>query len=491
MVLSGRMLPEALVAAAFVNLAAATANPRADDAVLPDAPIVRSPNRKAALKLPSDLRDADVDDDDAPLPYLVDLRDQLDFERAATILARKPPSRKSQRAWVRKALASIAARGQRRLQPLLEDLRRRGDISSWTGVSIVNRLVVTARPHGIRALAASAEVDSIVPEIESQAALEDPPGDPGGAVAPGWPLDAVGARDAWRLGFDGRGVTVGIIDSGASRFHEQLRDNFRGGPAAWFDPLREDAEPWDVQTGHGTGVLSCAVGQGKGDTAVGVAPGAGWIAAVGLNGGRFNNVLVTRAADWMLNVGQPDVLILAFRAPGTACDDSLRRMVNALRAAEMVVVFAAGNGGPEPATDVSPANYLHLFPGWAAALSVGAVDSGRKADPHSSRGPSRCGSDGLFPQLVAPGSDVRVAVPAGPSLYRRATGSSFAAGYAAGASAVLLQAFPGARVDRIEEALREGAIDLGPPGPDSTYGHGLVNIPRALQFLKNQPRPHE
>ncbi|TMB27054.1 MAG: hypothetical protein E6J61_20665 [Deltaproteobacteria bacterium] len=480
------MLPEALVAAAFLNLAAATAPP---EGLPPDVPVTHSRHRRAALKLPPELRNAGVDDDDAPLSYLVDLRDQLDLGRAATILARNPSSRKAHRQWVSRALASIAARGQGRLRPLLDDLRRKGDIVSWTGVSIVNRLVVTGRPRGIRALAANAEVDFIAPEVESQAALEETTAGPAGA-ATSWSLDAIGAREAWKLGFDGTGVTVALIDSGASNLHEQLRGNFRGGPSSWFDPLRDDAEPSDVQTGHGTAVLSCAVGRGADDAALGVAPGAKWIAAVGLNGGRYNSVLVTRAADWMLNVGQPDVLILAFRAPGTGCDDSLRRIVNALRAAEILVVFAAGNGGPRARTDVSPANYARLFPGSGTALSVGAVDFDRKADPRSSRGPNRCGAS-LFPQVVAPGSDVRVAVPAGPSLYRRATGTSFAAGYVGGAAAVLLQAFPDATAARVEEALRNGALDLGPAGPDSTYGHGLVNIPGALNYLRNGPRPHQ
>ena len=64
------------------------------------------------------------------------------------------------------------------------------------------------------------------------------------------------------------------------------------------------------------------------------------------------------------------------------------------------------------------------------------------------------------------------------------SGTSFAAAYVAGASALLLQKFPEARVDRIEEALRRGAIDLGPPGPDTAFGYGLINVPRALEYLE-------
>src|SRR5438874_2145187 len=134
------MLPETLVAATCLSVAAAAAPlPAADEAILRDVPVTRSRNRGVAFKLPIALREADLDDDDAVLPYLVDLRDQLDFTRAAAVLARKSVPRKSRRAWMTGALAAIAARGQRRLRSLLEALQRKGDIASWTGVSIVNR----------------------------------------------------------------------------------------------------------------------------------------------------------------------------------------------------------------------------------------------------------------------------------------------------------------------------------------------------------------
>ncbi|MFL5379398.1 MAG: S8 family serine peptidase [Myxococcales bacterium] len=497
------MLAAFLVAAACLNFRVATVQPaiRAEmdesglrtsiridvpEGLPRDVPVIRSRNRRAALKLrPGPI--AGPGSATRPMPYLLDLRDQLDFERAAALLAGTSMSRQAQRAWMIDALAGIAARSQKRLQPLLDELQRKGEISSFTQISIVNRLVVVGRPSAIRTLSESAEVDSIARRVEAEGSLFDDAAaqsnvDP---VPSGWALDALGAPQTWRTGIDGSGVTVGLIDSGASNLHEQLRGNYRGGPSSWFDPLHESPGPNDVQTGHGTAILSCAVGQGRNDVTFGAAPGARWVAAVGLNGSRYDNVLVTRAADWMLNVAQPDVLVLAFRAPGTGCDDSLRRIVNAFRAAEIVVIFAAGNAGPDPRTDVSPANYSQLFPGSGSALSVGGVDSARKGDPRSSRGPSRCGGV-LFPQIVAPGTDVPVAAAAGTSLYRRATGTSFAAGYVAGAAALLLQQFPHARVGQIEEALRRSAIDLGPPGPDSTYGYGLISVPAAMEYLRSR-----
>jgi subtilisin family serine protease len=414
--------------------------------------------------------------------FMVDLRDQLDFKRAAVALSRASPSRDVQRAWVMQALGGIARRSLRRMRPQLEMLREQGAIDWWTPVSIVDRLLVRGGPAAIRALARDPEVASLIEEVESEAALQDDGGEAASADDSSWPLDAVGAKEAWRAGIDGTGVTVGLIDSGASDRHEQLADNFRGGPRAWFDPLRGGAGPSDVQVGHGTAVLGCAVGR-----SAGVAPGAKWIAAVGLNDGRYNNLLVTRAADWMLNAGRPDVLIVPWRLPGDRCDGSLQRIIDAWRAAGIVVLFAAGNSGPVPSSDVSPANSGDLFPGLLPALSIGAVGAAKEIDLHSSRGPGRCGT-AVFPQLVAPGAGVHVALPAGGSLYRRASGTSFAAGYAAGAAALLLQRCPAARVEQIEEALRQGAQDLGAPGPDPAYGHGLIAVSRSLAVLAKQCR---
>ena len=238
-----------------------------------------------------------------------------------------------------------------------------------------------------------------------------------------------------------------------------------------------------MQLGHGSAVLSCAVGQRGTPPRSGAAPGAKWVAAVGLDAGRYNNLLLARAADWMLLRARPDVLIIPWRIPGRRCDQSMRRILDAWSAAGIIVVFAAGNGGPATASDVPPANSTKVFPGSRAALSVGAVNARLEIDAESSRGPNSCG-DGLFPQLVAPGAALTVAFPAGASTYRQVSGTSFAAGYVAGVAALLLQRCARATAAQIEDALREGAIDLGARGPDTTYGHGLVHAGRALAALR-------
>jgi subtilisin family serine protease len=355
---------------------------------------------------------------------LVDLHEQGDLERLELRGGRRERGEQ-----VIAALAELARRSQEPLRPLLEDARF---VRSWQGFTIVNRLLVEATPAGIEALKARPEVAAVVLEMElPEPALMGSPRS--------WAIDAVGAPTAWARGLDGTGVVVGVIDSGASATHEQLAAGFEGG---WLDPDSGSTIPRDTRFGHGTGVLSVAVGR-----TVGIAPAATWIACVALPRGRYNNVLATQCADWMLNVGRPDVLIAAWVLPTPGCDRSLQRIVDAWRAAGILPLFPAGNYGPGERTDRSPANY-------EGVLSVGGT-----AYEKTSRGPSACGG-GAFPRLTAPAKELSAAFPLSRDTYLTAEGTSFAAGIAGGAAAILIQSDPDALVPDLERALGSGTLDI-------------------------------
>ena len=238
----------------------------------------------------------------------------------------------------------------------------------------------------------------------------------------------------------------------------------------------------DTRFGHGTGVLSCAVGGNVAGVSLGVAPGARWVACAGLPEGRYNNVLALDCADWMLTTAQPDVLLVAWSLPASGCDRSLQPVAEAWRAAEILPVFAAGNHGPAAGSARSPANYQGLSPGGRAALSIGGLARDRSASAETARGPGACGGT-VFPLLVAPAEELVAAFPITPSSYLRTRGTSFAAGLAAGAAALLLERHPEASVVELEEALVGGASDLGPAGPDDAFGYGLPEVPGALARL--------
>lgn len=354
-----------------------------------------------------------------PVRALVDLREQVDFGKL-----RLTGGRRERGDQVIAALAALAKRNQARLRTILEDGRL---VRSWQGFTVVNRVLVEVTPAGLEALRRHPDVSSVVLEQE----LPEPALTSGAG-------EAVGAPAVWARGLDGKGVVVGVIDSGASAVHEQLAANFR----SWLDPEGRNPEPRDTLFGHGTGVLSVAVGQ-----KTGVAPGATWVACAALPRGRFNNVLATRCADWMLNTGRPDVLVAAWVLPTPGCDRSLQRIVDAWRAAGILPVFPAGNYGPAERTDRSPANY-------EGVLSVGGIDYEK-----TSRGPSACGG-GDFPRLTAPARGLTAAFPLGRATYLNAEGTSFAAGIVGGAAALLIQSDPDALVPELESALGSGRLDL-------------------------------
>ena len=147
----------------------------------------------------------------------------------------------------------------------------------------------------------------------------------------------------------------------------------------------------------------------------------------------------------------------------------------------MVVVASAGNEGNKSWVYITtPAD----APG---VMTVGAVHVQSAAiASFSSRGPTADGR--IKPDVVAPGQFVysvegsRVAVPGNfdADQYVRFNGTSAASPLIAGVAALMLQADPTLTPPQINERLRSTATDLGPAGPDTIFGYGLVNAAAAV-----------
>jgi subtilisin family serine protease len=134
--------------------------------------------------------------------------------------------------------------------------------------------------------------------------------------------------------------------------------------------------------------------------------------------------------------------------------DTLHVAVQSLRAAGQLMVVSAGNEGPRCSTvDAPPAIYDEAF-------SVGAIRRGDQVAGFSNRGPVTVDGSGLLkPDIVAPGVEIRSAVPAG---YASLLGTSMAGPHVAGAVALLWSADPSliGDLDRTEEILATTAQPL-------------------------------
>ena len=379
------------------------------------------------------------------------------------------------------ALRSTADQTQPGLLELLRTAEARGDVARFTPLWIVNGIAVTATPAFLQSISTRPEVLRITPDesVFAPAAASAAPAEPN--------VSLVNAPALWSLGYRGQGVVIASMDTGVDSTHPDLRTRWRGGTNSWYDPNGQHPNtPTDV-SGHGTQTMGVIVGGSAGGTAIGIAPGAKWIAVKIFNDrGVATTSGIHLGYQWLLDPDgdpstpdAPNVVNNSWDFANPGCDLAFQQDLQNLRAAGILPVFAAGNSGPSPSTSVSPANYPE-------ALSVGATDDGEAIFAGSSRGPSACREpDAIFPDLVAPGVDIRSSDLFGR--YVSSTGTSLAAPHVTGAAALLLSAFPNASPELQISALEESAVDLGASGPDNTYGNGRIDALAAFRWLDSQP----
>jgi serine protease AprX len=361
-------------------------------------------------------------------------------------------------------------------------------IQNFLTTPAVNRVVPLWAAGGAALSARAQVIQALVrfPGVESirlDGILSKPEPVPAVESIPEWNISAIGASELWNLGYTGLGVVVASMDTGVDANHVDLSSKWRGGSNSWYDPNGEHATPYD-RNGHGTRVMGVMVGGDAGGTAIGVAPDAQWIAVKIFNdAGSASYSGIHQGFQWLLdpddNPGTddaPDVVNNSWGFPQIAgqCFTEFRPDIQTLKAAEIAVVFSAGNGGPYEYTSESPANYPESF-------AVGAVDADMNIAYFSSRGPSVC--DGSpYPEVVAPGVNVRTSDLG--DWYMSVSGTSIAAPHVSGTMALLLSAFPGATVSEIETAIKHSAYDLGVDGPDNVYGYGVLDATAAYALLE-------
>ena len=375
------------------------------------------------------------------------------------------------------ALQATANGTQGRLKGLLTSYQSQGLVSSFTPLWVFNGFSVTATSDVIDALTQDPDVLAITPDdIQVSPALGTP--EPN--------ITLVNVPALWSQGDYGQGVVVASMDSGVDVSHPDLASRWRGGSNSWFDPYNQHSTPVDL-SGHGTWTTGIMVGGDAGGTTVGVAPGAQWIAVKIFNDqGGSTSTAIHLGFQWLLdpdgNPGTADAPQVVnnswtFASPG--CNLEFELDMQSLRAAGILPVFAAGNGGPSNNTSYSPSNN-------PSAFAVGAIDTNSQIYAYSSRGPTTCGgSTGPFPELVAPGVNIRTTGLYGT--YYNDSGTSFAAPHVVGGLALLLSAYPNLDAGMQGQALINTAADLGASGPDDMFGYGRLNLLSALNWAATAP----
>ena len=397
-------------------------------------------------------------------------------------------------------LRAAAAAQQAPAMARLRQLEAQGQARAIRPLWIVNAVAFEA-PSAVIVAAASWPAVTRVTWDTTYTRLPEPPAAQIALAADGGlsvtaNISVTKAPLLWSLGITGSGVVIASLDTGVDYANLDLAPRWRGGINSWFDPYGQCALPCDAAgpgfTGHGSQTVGLMVGSAYTTTALGMAPGAQWIAARIFNAqGQASESAIHQAFQWVLDPDgdpgtddAPDIVNASWNLvnPG-GCDLTFAPDLQALVWAGIVPVFAAGNSGPSANTALSPANNPD-------AVAVGAVDEAGQVAASSSRGPTSCGTGTtrLFPDLAAPGVDVLTTdgVLAGsPPRYTRVSGTSFAAPHVAGGLALLISACPQLSLPELRVALTYTAQPLPGPGApaNNDTGAGQLDVWAAYQAL--------
>lgn len=329
-----------------------------------------------------------------------------------------------------------------------------------------------------------------------------------------WHYGLIGLPRAWELSQGSAQVVVAVVDDGIRFDHPAIAGNLTDDGFDFVSEILEpvcgggtvsiagDGDGWDFdptiplrygRTGDCISGLESTGGHGlhvAGTVAasaglVGVAPGVRIrpVRALGSTGSGSNADIafailysagfpVEVSEGQFVQVPQAPIINLSLGGPGSS--EIMETAVMAASAAGSLLVVAAGNDGS------SAPNYPAAYP---QALSVSAIGPTFALAPYSNRGSTI--------DLAAPGGDGapgdRGAVW---SSYWRFTdnapllhpldGTSMAAPHVAGVAAILLSRSPGLSAGQLRDILLQTALDLGSPGKDPLYGHGMVNALAAI-----------
>lgn len=444
---------------------------------------------------------------------------EIDFivalpERADLSRAKEFNSKAARGQFVYETLSETAVASQ---SDLLATLSARGikHQSFW----VVNAIWVHAEVDSLRELAIRDDVAHIYANPPLSLQVPQPAAFPLSdetSESIEWNIQLVGAPELWAESVDGRDVVIGGQDTGYDWQHSALKEHYRGwdGQSAnhdynWHDAIHggggscgaDSPFPCD-DYGHGTHTMGIMVGDDGAGNRIGVAPGARWIGCRNMDRGIGTPATYMECFQWFIaptdSLGNadpsmaPDIINNSWSCPlSEGCDDPgiLQDAVEAVRAAGILTVQSAGNGGPDCATIETPAAI------YDATFTVGATNAADEIASYSSRGPVTVdGSGRLKPDVVAPGSGIRSSYVGGG--YARLSGTSMAAPHVAGIAALILSASPelSGQVERLEQIIRISAARKlgnkdcfsfeGDRVPNAFYGYGRVDAVSAVRFSR-------
>jgi subtilisin family serine protease len=295
---------------------------------------------------------------------------------------------------------------------------------------------------------------------------------------------------AYNAGITGRGVMIGIIDSGIDLNSPEFSSpNFGSRISTASRDVIASRNNLQDENGHGTYVAAVAAGARNDSGVQGVAFNSALLIARTDNscpspnsGCNHNDNDIAAGVDLATGAGARVINISLGGSPPSL---QLTRAINNATAAGIIIVFSAGNNfdstnAAARAAAVNPDSFPRtLMQATTSAngliLAVGAIDP---ATDQITGFSNRAGDQSQF-YITAPGANISTRGLNGNLV--SVGGTSFAAPHVSGALALLLEKFPNLTGKQAVQILLESARDAGTPGTDSVYGRGILDIDRAFQ----------
>lgn len=307
-------------------------------------------------------------------------------------------------------------------------------------------------------------------------------------------------ESAAKQGISGKGIGVAVMDTGIF-----AHPDFNGRLIAFYDTINHKTDFYD-DSGHGTHVSGIIGGSGaaSGGRFAGVAPGCSLIGVKVLDrlgNGSIRDVI--QGISWVIEnkdryaIRIANISMGSGKHSGTAEHKKLIEAIERLWHSGVIVVAAAGNGGPAAGSIGLPGSSRKV-------ITVGACDDhipillpqGEMVD-YSGRGPT--GDCVLKPDIVAPGGRIHSCrIPEGRILklfqrgfntqditeyqsyyYTEKSGTSMATPMVTGAIALLLSKYPQMTGREVKIRLKNTSTDLGLP--HEKQGWGRLDIEKLLR----------
>jgi subtilisin family serine protease len=275
-----------------------------------------------------------------------------------------------------------------------------------------------------------------------------------------WGVARIGAPSAWAH-VTGKGVRVGVVDTGVNMSHLDLAGNVKAG----FDAISE-TEGVEDDNGHGTHVAGIIAAADNGFGVVGVAPEAHIYAAKSFDSkGKGMASDIIQGIAWCMEQG---VRVINMSFGTVDSGKALELAISKAAEAGILLVAASGNTGGQNSV-LYPARDPHV-------VAVAASTKDDQIAAFSSSGPEV--------DITGPGTDVYSTYTG--QRYKTLSGTSMACPHVTGVAALVLSGVPDLSAKEVEGLICETATVIT-GFPREQQGAGLVSAGAAVaSVIKNR-----